>query len=228
MIRHHLTGLVGIALCGGILAGCDRDSANPPSARAAATAARQASLKKLSPIEIVRKMRRAREDGRLLELYDYVAPRQGDAVVELVQAVDRLVMANNALREEVETHHGLGLAQALDRPQVANIIGVFSCDVTVVGESVSDGQAVVTYQVRERLPVNRVILHRYKNQWRIETDPPVDGLAEQIRKLAGVLDSIAGHVRNGDYDARQTLEEWKLRTGGVMRKIEKLVAGDHD
>lgn len=149
-------------------------------------------------------------------------PDQRFAVVELVQAVDRLAWANEALQAAVTEHIGRASASTFDRSQVANIIGVFSKDVEVIAERVEGDKAVVTIQVGRKVPLDEVDLTRHEGRWLIQTDTPIPGVAAELRKLADVFIDATRRLEKERLTAAQLTQELEAREAAIGRRLATL------
>ncbi|UCC30652.1 MAG: hypothetical protein JSU86_20960, partial [Phycisphaerales bacterium] len=176
----------------------------------------------LSPIETIRRVHQYRLAGQLGRIRPHLVPDQRFAVVELIQAIDRLEWANEALQAVVTEHIGRASASAFDRSQVANIIGVFSKDVEVIAERVEGERAVVTIQVGRKVPLDEVDLTRHEGRWLIQTDTPIPGVAAELRKLADVLLDGARRLEKERLTAVQLAREIEVREAAIGRRLTAL------
>jgi hypothetical protein len=156
---------------------------------------------------------------------DLVAADQRVVVMRLVAAVDELVTADEALTHALSEAFGPAAAQTFRRPNLANIIGVFSRDVEVVSEVIDGDRARVAVQIVDRLPLDYVEVVREDGVWRLRTDPPIEGLPAELHNLAKVLSALARETLNGRYTFAQFEREYRLRTAGALRRISELAAG---
>jgi hypothetical protein len=210
--------------------GCERSPSSPASAAGAAevgTSSPHGAEENLSPLQTVRRVHELRLAGELVLLERYLVPEQRRAIIELIQSVDQLVLANHVLREAVTEHLGAATAQRFDRPQVANIIGVFSHDVEILGERIEGDEAVVTIQVARRLPLSQVELMRTATGWRIQTDPPIEGVAGEIRRLAQTMTDAARRVRLKKLTSDGLQHILAVRWAQVERRIKTLTRPDN-
>lgn len=177
----------------------------------------------LSPSDVIRRINMHRRSGAVMRMERYLEPLQRPMVRELVLSVDRLVAANRTLRGAVEESIGSASAILVDRPDVANIIGVFSHDVEIVDERVDGERAVVEIQVGGRLPLQRVALRRVDGVWIVAADDPIPGLARELGRLADVLLELADRVRRRSMDREELIRELTRREGVVLRRIDALI-----
>ncbi len=176
----------------------------------------------LSPVETVRRVHRHRIAGQIGSIEPYLLPDQRPAVVELIQSVDRLEWANDALQAAVTERFGRASALAFDRSEVANIVGVFSHDVEIVDERLEGDQAVVTIQVADRVPLEEVKLVRRGDRWLIQTDTPIPGMAKELRRLADVFVDAARRVKRDGQTVAELREELKAQQAPIIRRLAAL------
>ena len=113
-------------------------------------------------------------------------------------------------------------AEGFDRSQVANVIGVFSNDVEVLDQRIRGQVAVVTVQVAGRVPLDEVKLLRREDRWLIQTDPPIPGVADELRRLAQVLLDAARMLDKQAMTPVELKKELDLREASIGRRITAL------
>lgn len=207
-------------LSAGSLTACDSNS-RPQRARAAASSAHPATL---GPMETLRLLRLHRAAGDHAGMSPFLLADQRDAVIAQIRAVDRLVDATALLRLRVEERFGLGVAQDFDYGQAANILGVLSRDVTLLTETVQGESARVTYQVADRVPLEVAELVRRDDRWVLVADP-IEGMPEEIAKLADVIADVAGGVRARAQTAIEVRREIDRRQAPILRRLGELTGG---
>ncbi len=208
------------------LVSCD-SSDTSRSAPAPTSAEKDASTAKLnrsdlSATQTVKQVHEYRLSGRLSLLESHLLAEQRPFVIELIQAVDRLVGANEVLKEAVGRHLGPASAGGFDRSQLANAIGVLSRDVEVLDERIEGDTAKVTIQVAGRVPLDEVRLVRQDERWVIKTDPPIPGVAEEVRRLADALIDTARMLDKQPMTAMELKKELDLREASIGRRLTEL------
>ena len=146
-------------------------------------------------------------------------PEQKPFVLDLIQSVDRLLAADAALRKAVAEHIGPASALAFDRSAVADHVGVFSRNITVLTETVQGDRAIVTIQVADRLPLDKVHLVRRNGCWLIQTDPPIVAVAKEVRELADVLSDVARTRLDHPVPAAELRAEIEARQQAIARRL---------
>ena len=142
--------------------------------------------------------------------------------MELIQSVDRLLAANHTLQAAAGEKFGSASAALFDLAQVANLIGVFSHDVEVLDERITGDSAVVTIQVAKRVPLQQVRLVRRDGRWLIQTDPPIEGVAAEVRNLADVLVDAVDILAEKSLTLEELRGEVESRQKAVGRRLALL------
>lgn len=209
------------------LPACDENSpitTTPNEPAAGAHAGSDVVDEALSPSATVRLVSQHRRDGRLSAIGPFLLPDQRPHIIELIQSVDRLRWANQVLTESVAKNLGESTAKAFDRSELANIIGVFSWDVAVIDETIEGDRATVSFQIGDRLPLDRVQLVRRAKKWVIQTDPPIPGIATELLKLAEATIAVARQVDRGGMTVARITRELEASQAPVMRRLSALLS----
>jgi hypothetical protein len=156
------------------------------------------------------------------QLEEYLLPEQRVHVVELIQAMDQLLAANQALQASVTRNLGPATAAAFDRSEAGNAIGVFSTDVEILRQQVEGDEAVLTIQVAGRVPLEQVDLVRVDGRWLIKTDPPIPEVPLQLRKLADVLVKAARRLEKQQMTASELQRELASQQAPIGRRLAEL------
>lgn len=176
----------------------------------------------LGPTETVERLRDYRFTGRYSLIEPFLLPEQRSAVIAQIRAVDRLHAAAKMLRRRVRHRLGMAAAQEFDFRQVANLLGVFSPDVTLLTERIDVDRATVSFQVADRIPLDAAEMLRRENHWVLVSDP-IDGVPDELLKLALLLERIADQVNGNDLTVDELRREIKLRQAPILRRLKKLV-----
>ncbi len=176
-----------------------------------------------SPIDVVRRVHEYRLAGRVGLIAQHLVPDQRPYVIELVQGVDRLLWGNQVLQAAVANHFGPASARGFDRSQAGNAIGVFSQDVDILDERIDGETAMVGIQVAGRVPLDEVKLLRREGRWLIQTDPPIPGVADELRRLAEVLVDTAHMLDKRAMTPIEFKKELDLREASIGRRIAALI-----
>ena len=208
-------------LVGCLIPGCERSPSAPPEAQVATFAPGPEAL---SPSDVVRRVNEYRCAGRRGLIEECIVPEQRTAVLELVQAIDQLLAANEGLRQAICTHLGTAQAASFDLSGMANYAGVLSRDVCVIDEQITGDRAEVTIQIAKRVPLDTVELVRRDGRWLIRTENPTPGVAAEVCKLARVLREGARALKDKHWTAEQLRSELSARQAPITRRIAALTA----
>ena len=203
--------VIGTALALGLMAGACKRSSSADVAGGA-----------LSPIETARLVHQYRVSGQLKRLEPYLLPEQRPHLIELFQSVDQLVSAKQVLKAAVERHLGSATAEVFVKVGMANILGVFSKDVEILDEQITGDKAVVTIQVAGRVPLERVHFVRHEGRWVVQEDPPILGVAQELRNLADVYVAVARMMDERPMTALQLRQELEMRRAPIERRMAEL------
>ncbi len=179
------------------------------------------------PRDSLQSLRQARLERRYSDLGDYLMAEQSDEVLAFVRAADRLTVAANLLRRRAVERWGLAAAELLDYRDVSHILGVLSRDVTLTSERIETDRAFVNFQLADRLPLQTAEMRRVKGRWVLVCDP-VTGVAEEIVKLAGLLEQVAGEISQGERSADDVRSDLNLRQTPIVRRLTRLLDAGKD
>ncbi len=209
------------------LCGCDPDTRSTPSrahaGQPASTAAETPRPGGLTPMQTIEYLRDMRIQGRYSRIEPFLPPEQCAVVIAQIRAVDRLIVAGSLLQNRAREHMGTGAAQSFDRyAQLANIAGVFSNDVAVIGQLIDGDRAQVSYSVAGRLPLKSVELLRRKGRWVMQC-VAIEGVPELLIKLAFLLERMSELIVERHMTAAQLHREIELRQSTILRQMRKLI-----
>ena len=205
---------------------CERTSDSGPPARqsSASVGGRPRNFAPWEPAVVVQRVNDLRRSGRLLELQDHVVSEQRSAVHALVSATDALLNANARLQDSIIQTYGHAAAIPFDRSEASNAIGVFSSEVTVLDQRIDGDRAAVTIQVAHRVPVQEVALVLRRGRWLVHTDPPIEELPREVRRLAEVLEEAADRVIRENLTIEQIEGMLSLAQEPILRRIQRLTS----
>ncbi len=176
-----------------------------------------------APASVVCRVNELRRGAHYTDLLQHVVEEQRQPIHDLLRAVDQLLSDNRLLQDRITAAIGAGVATVFDRAGAANVCDVFSYDVKVLGERIDGDGAVVTIQVGQRLPLSTVRLVRAPGGWLIEPDPPIPGLAAELRNLGKALRRTAQTIEQRRMTPDQIRKEVEFWQAPVLRRIEKLI-----
>ena len=202
------SALLTVFLTGAVVAGCSRSMPEPPPpSRPPAVSPRQTILR-------VMELRRERKYTELREL---VVPESGPEVMTTLMAVDEFLDANRRLCTWVRDNVGIGLSQTIDQSYIGDMLGIFARYVELLDESITGGQADISFTVDGRLPARRALLRKVDGVWRYD---PESGYPEQLpaafREMARGLDQVLSELENG----RITVAELRDDASRLMERVQ--------
>lgn len=219
-------GFLTIVLAVGILFGCKQQAAptqaRAPGAEADTEVVPASRLSDLSPMGTVELLRTYREKRLYREIEPFVLLEQRATVIAQLRAVDRLVLTSGLLQQRIKKHLGLAVAQEFRYDQVANIVGIFSRNVTLLTQRINGDRATITYQVAAQLPIETAKFVRRNNRWVLLADP-IPGVPEQILKLADLMERMARRIERKPLTAEELRHDLRLRQTPILRRIQRLI-----
>jgi len=169
------------------------------------------------PVAVLHDLRRCHQARQYREMEGLVVEDRCDELIDALMGVDQLLAANRRLKELVEERIGAEAAPWWDLSLIENGLGPFSRDVDVVTVEVDESHASLAIQVTKRVPLLEVAFVRDPpGPWRYLPDPPIPGMAEQLRELARNLDSLAEQLT----DSAMTPEQFDR---GFRRQVLPLL-----
>ncbi len=181
----------------------------------------------LTPTETIHRLRKFRTDARYSKIEPHLQPVQASVVLDLLRATDRLNLATLLLHRRVTEHMGTAAGQRFNYDQTANLVGIFSRDVTLLTEKIDDDHATLSYQIAGHVPLETAEFVRKNDRWILSTDP-VAGVPEQILELAFIIERISANLNKTQYTPDELQREITLRQSPVMRRLKKILAEHAD
>ena len=181
----------------------------------------------LSPLETVKRAHALRNAGDLSRLEPFLLPEHREQVIKLLAAVDEILATNRALQLAVSRKMGPSAASLFERQEMANILGVFSQELTVLEERQTEGTAVVMIQVTEQPAPEEVSLVLHESRWVIKTDPPIVGMAEEFQNLAEVNRGLAREVEEEGMTLDTLKEQLRQRRIPILRRLADMFRQTH-
>jgi hypothetical protein len=151
----------------------------------------------------------------------YIEPASRDEVIELLIAVDELLMANEAALQAAKRACPEMDVRAFDLSAMADDLDLFSRNVTYVACEELGDRGVVTASVSGRLPLDSIDFIHRGDYWMYDPGPSSPGMASTIREIARALNRIAFVLSKQSVTIDDVRAEYRLR---VSPKIRRLVA----
>lgn len=209
-----LVVLLLFACCTLPMTGCDRSRPATPSA----------DVTQLdSPRAVYEQLRRWHAGHSYLSMMPWIHPSSRDEVVELLVAVDELMLANTSAQVAI-TQSCSGIdPKAFDMSEIGNRLDLFSRDAVFVGERIAGDKAVVTVQVAERLPLKQLRFERHEERWVYVPGPLSHALTESIRLLAKGMNRFATVIAKGTCSPEDVNSEFRYRVLSRLEAFQKVL-----
>jgi hypothetical protein len=163
------------------------------------------------PAKLFSQLRLVHETCRYTELESLVQPSRLATLVRTLMAVDRLLTASQQLQETAEQHVGPTAAEVCNLGVLADYLGPFSRNATIVSTRIEGDKAWVSYQVGERVPIERVQMRLEGARWRYMPDEADEGLPDLLRDLTDKLLQLKVEAQSGVYNEPAFVEEYARR-----------------
>lgn len=133
--------------------------------------------------------------------YDQIAaqltgPNSADAV-RFLRAIDTVRDANRRFCEASAAAYSVSFLEPRDLDAIRNCRGLFSDDVTLIGEQYRGDQATVVLQEGDNVPLIRAEFVLRKGRWLLRPEATAPELISSLETLADVLRDVAGQVAAG-------------------------------
>jgi hypothetical protein len=142
------------------------------------------------------------------DMESLVDPARVATTINTLMALDRLLQTGAQLQQTAEQRVGPTAAVVCDISDVADYLGPFSRNVQVVSTRVEGNRALVTFQVGERVPVERAELRRIADRWRYVPDEPDEALPGLLMGLTDRMVRLQSEVEAGPYDEQALIQEY--------------------
>lgn len=163
------------------------------------------------PAKLLDQIRLVHQERRYTELECMVDPARLTTLVRTLMAVDRLLSVSQQLRETAEHRVGPTAAEICNLGMLADYLGPFSRNVRVVSSRIDDGKAWVSYQVGERVPIERAQMRLEGERWVYVPDEADEKLPDVLRRLTDELVTLRTQAERGTYNERAFMDEYTRR-----------------
>ena len=175
------------------------------------------------PVAALRDLRRCHHARQYRQMEGLVVEDRRNELIDALMGVDQLLAANRRLKELVAERIGPEAAPWWDLSLIENGLGPFSRDVEVVAVQVDESHASVTIQVAKRVPLLEMAFVREPpGPWRYVPDPPIPGMAEQLRDLARNLDSLAEQLTDSTTTPEQFERSFRRQVLPLLRSLGQM------
>jgi len=138
-------------------------------------------------------------------------------------AMDKLLSADRQLRLAVEQRLGVADADRWSLARLARGIHIFSDDVRLLREDKQGDRAVVTFQIADRVPLERARFEKHEDRWLLQVDRPIPGLADVLSDLADAVVRLADRVRDVPMSLEQIDAEWRSRVRPYEQRLRRIL-----
>ncbi|HUW81395.1 MAG TPA: hypothetical protein VMZ31_01210 [Phycisphaerae bacterium] len=175
------------------------------------------------PVAVLRDLRRCHHARQYRQMERLVVEGRRNELIDALMGVDQLLAANRRLKELVAERIGPEAAPWWDLSLIENGLGPFSRDVDVVAVQVDGPHASVTIQVAQRVPLLEMeFVREPPGPWRYVPDPPIPGMAEQLRELARNLDSLADQLKDSTTTPEQFERSFRRQVLPLLRSLGQM------
>lgn len=160
------------------------------------------------PAKLFDQLRLVHQECRYTELESLVDSNRLATLVRTLMAVDRLLTASQQLREAAEKHVGPTAAEVCNLSILADYLGPFSRNTTIVSTRIENDRAWVSFQVGERVPIERAQMRFEAGKWRYVPDDADEKLPNLLRELTDRLVALKAKALDGTYNEPAFIEEY--------------------
>jgi len=162
-----------------------------------------------------------------LAMRPYVDSAHYDHLIDLLTAMDELLVANAGTQMAIRQACPGIEAGRFDMSPMANHLELFSRDVEFVGQQVEGDCGTVTVQIAERLPLTRLDFKRGNAHWLYlpgRTDPEI---VPVIREMADALNRITMILASGLKTEKEIEDEFHCRISPKLERIRRAGVGNN-
>lgn len=152
----------------------------------------------LSPIKVAKAIHAARTSrDRASEVGAYIVESRREQITHFLAAVDDVIAADESLHERVQKTLGASLPGDWNLRVIGDNLGLFSTNVSFIGQSISGFTARVTIQEGKNVPLLHARFVREDGRWLHEPDPIPAGVVPALIKVAEVIRDVEKSVEEG-------------------------------
>jgi hypothetical protein len=181
------------------LAGCDSRS-TPAKADASdylADSPSSTTPPTRSPADVVRLLQSLHQQRAYTEIAPWITEDRRPAAIQLLQAIDQVIDANEALQTAAEQRFSGPTGTTWSLSAMENNLGPFSARVRLINQLFRGDQATVTLQEGDNIPLVRAQFQLAGGVWRLRPDPTPARMTEELQELACILRDLHASVEAG-------------------------------
>lgn len=171
-------------------------------------------------------LRACREDRAYLELGQYVAPESRDKTVALLQAMDALMVANEAALQIIQTNcPDIDLRQ-YDMSFLADLLDIFSRSAKLISSDHQGQQGTVTYEVDRRAAPAKAVFRKEGGHWVYVPGRQDEMMILHLREAADALVRVARRWEKTPVTAREIHNTYATRILPELRQAASTASGN--
>lgn len=117
--------------------------------------------------------------------------------IEMLRSVSKVLEADASLRQTAEEYYGVPYYATWSLASMADNLGVFSSQITLINQKHRGTEATVTLQEADYVPLVHARFELRGDRWLYRPDPVPPSLPSDLRGLASALAEIEQEVRSG-------------------------------
>jgi len=161
-----------------------------------------------APVRLLLHLRDLQHNQSYKEMESLVDPSRARVLIDTLMAMDHLLLAATQLQQTAEQRLGPHAAVVCNLGSLADYLGPFSRNVEVVSTRMDGDSATITYQVGERVPIERARVRRVSGQWRYMPDEPDYALPTLLRQLTDAMIRLHSQAETGAHTEPTFIEEY--------------------
>ncbi len=211
--------IAALILLAAVMAGCRSEGPAPASAAAPARGpGSRAGGVSASPVDAARRIHQGHSRRDYAAIARLIIEKRRGPTILFLRAVDEVIDRNDALRRAAARRFGGPLSDAWSIAPMRNNLGIFSADVRFISQRFKGGEAVVTLQEGENVPLIRARFVETEAGWQLDPDPAPIHLIDELGALSNTLAEVTQSLqRGGDFDSY--VEAFLYQVLPQMRRI---------
>lgn len=186
---------------------------------------RQAAEDTEAPVRLLLHLRDLQHGRNYKEMESLVDPSRASVLIDTLMAMDRLLLAAAQLEQTAEQRLGPHAAVLCNLAGLADYLGFFSRNVEIVSARIEGDIATVSYQVGERVPIERAQVVRTEKGWRYMPDEPDYELPALLRQLTDAMIRLHRQAEADVYTEETFIEDYTRQVlAPLQAHIEKTAA----
>ncbi len=213
---HHLRVQVLVLVSSMVFlpAGCRRESDHGQAG--------SSGVPSLSVAETFEQLRVLHEQRAYGGMRAYMPADQGEPVIDLLMAVDRLLAGNEAALAAIRKACPSFPVERYDLSPISDRLGLFSRNLRLVEVKENGEQATVTVQNGEQLPLQYLEFVRQGDHWLYQPGPPGPRIAPKLSEMTDALNRLARTVVEKPMNQEDIENEYRLNVRPLLRRIREL------